>query len=267
MINLQDNMPERPHLLNYVNKPLKIQLQDMFNAEIREAYEETLYQVKRWSHSSTLPIRPGFKESNLEHTAGMLDILNEWNSKHFKYLPARIDYRQTALMIIMHDSGEAIVGDAPSQGPLRESPFWVRRKRQEPKMAQRYILSLIPDEKVRQEMEDLYHRFEKQNPNDLEALATRFLDKIQGTTRTGPKYIFDYKAAGLEKPSPDTTKHVRESLRIATAAAINLHKALPVNEAREELRFFAILEIAEFEQIGYEDLAKENIDRLNNLGL
>lgn len=248
-------MPEAPHLLDHIDKPLRLELKEMFPEWYRRSYEQALHQILRWGHDPSLPIRPGYTESDLEHTAGMLDMAREWK-RNFIYLPQVVNYRTTVLMIAMHDSGEIIVDDAPSHGPLRESPFWVRRKRQEPKMAQRFILSLIPDESVREEMTRLYHRFETQDPNDLEALTTRLFDKMQGTTRVGVKYIFDYRAVGLQEPSEETILHVDNSLSKTCDAALNLSKALPNEGSKEELRQFAIEEISRFERIGFEELAR-----------
>jgi 5'-deoxynucleotidase YfbR-like HD superfamily hydrolase len=250
-------MPERPRLIDFIDPFLRAEVSAKFPPEYLDKYEDEMHKIKRLGHNSYLPIKPGFQESDLDHTCDMLGMLRELRLK-FVHLPEEINFKDVAYMIAMHDAGEIIVGDGPPFGPLRESPLWKRRKRQEPKMALKFIVGQIPDEAVQLEMSNLYHRFTQQNSNDKEALLTRLLDKAQGTTRTGPTYAFDYRAQGISQPSYKLSDHVFSSTAILIDAAKNLHATLSP-ESGAELAQFTVEELGRFRSAGFGRHARRRI--------
>lgn len=248
-------MTERAvHFIDHLTPPLQREVEANFPKGSICEYEEQLYRVKRLSYGREyLPIKPGFEESDLEHTCAMLDILWELKGR-FSYIPDEINFREVAYMIAMHDAGEIFVGDGPPFGPERESRYWEKRKRLEPKLALRKIIKQIPDQRVQEEMSHLHHRFTEQDVGDKEALLTRLIDKAQGTTRTGPDFAFNYRTAGWEQPSYKLIDHIQSAVSILIGAALNLHVLLP-QEAKGELRQFTMEELDRFRPIGFSNLA------------
>lgn len=247
---------EVPRLIDHIDPSLRHEVLRSFPPEYLRRYEIGMHAIKRLGHAPYLPIRPGFEESDLEHTCGMLDMLQELRGR--SPLRKAFNYRQTTYMIAMHDAGELIVGDGPPFGEERESPKWRRRKQLEPKVALRRVVSQIPDPEVQAEMTSFYHRFSEQGTHDREALLTRYLDKAQGTTRTGPSSAFGYRALGYSKPSYELLDHVQNTTSIFLGAALNFIAALPPSAA-EDMKVHVISELERFKSIGFERLADEKI--------
>lgn len=247
-------MAEIPRLIEHFAPSLRDEVAAKFPPEYIKKYEEGLHGQERLGYGRRyLPIKPGFTETDLEHTCAMLDILGELKAR-FVYLPEEVDFREVAYMIAMHDAGEIITKDAPPFGEERESAYWQRRKRLEPKVTLRRILTKIPDPAVQVEFKHLYHRFAQQDPGDKEALLTRLLDKAQGTTRTGPTYAFDYRALNWREPTYRVLDHIQKTVSIFRDAVLDLHTVLS-GDAQAELRQFTVEELDRFRPIGFSRIA------------
>lgn len=261
-------MLEFPRLLDYIDPSLKIELSERISPELRALYEERLHEVKRWGRNASqdygdnsyLPIREGFEESDLEHTCGMLQILQDLRDT-LVYLPQEISVRDATIMIILHDSGEIVVGDVPGYGVERQNQKNKKRKKIEPKAAEKFILEKVQDEEIREEFRRLYHRFQGQAPGDREAILTKWLDKLQGTTFVGVKNVFDFKSAGQTRPSQRLVNHVSDALDVVVATTITLARAC-TPYARREVLGFAHGEIGKFNSLGYNGISRTRQDLL-----
>lgn len=251
--------PERSRLLQYIDPTLRKDVLEKLPLPYIITYEQRMHQIKRLQNAPHLPVMPGYIETDLDHTCEMLDMLYELRSRAPRLFGA-VDFKVTAYMIAMHDAGEIIVGDVPARGPLRENEDGKRRKELEPKAALNRILGQIPDEAVRIWMQHLYHRFATQDPYDREALLTRFLDKAQGTTRTGPKFAFDYRAMDYRHPPYKLWEHVHETTGIFVESALSLYRALP-HEAGDEIKRFTVEELNRFRQIGFRRVARDRMSQ------
>lgn len=258
-------MAEIPQLIDYVSDSLRAEVSDNFPLPLRTPLEHSLHTEKRWGENSPyygdishLPKKPGFSESVLEHTCGMLSIHNKLQED--TGLPGEINFRTGAYQIGFHDSGEAITHDAPSFGPARYLPYWVKSKRLEPLAAKKFIIARIPDLGVRGEITHFYDRYIEQNPNDKESLYVRLLDKVQAT-RVGINNVFDYQAVGWANPPDKLVEHISCSLDKLADATLKLVRILSTENRLAVINFIAA-EIDGYQRIGFGELARVAQEKL-----
>ncbi len=258
-------MPEIPHFLDYVDPSLVWEVHqklavpyssglDLPKIEIRQ------HTVKRWGENnphygdiSFFAKRPGFSESVLEHAADMLVLYEDLLRK--PVVRKEFSIGSVTYMTIFHDCAEYTGGDAPCTGPTRESEHWTKMKEHEREEGIIFIAE-IPDPSVREEMESYYRRYLKHAANDKEVLLTCFLDKLQGTTRTGVDNVFDYQAIGLEKPHHKLVDHIRDTLAIVNNSAISLIRAVSP-EVQQVIFDYTFVGIDRFKQIGFKGVAEQ----------
>lgn len=248
-------MQERPKLIDHIDPFLRDEVKSFFPEEIISKYEEKMDAEVRLQHGAPLAIKPGYKETNLDHTVQGLDLILELERKS-KYLPKEVNFRAVKYMFGLHDGGEIITKDAPPFGPEREGPYWKRRKRLEARAGSIFVLSCIPNQTVRDEMREYYLRAMRLDPWDKEAHLTKLIDSADGTTRSGTINYFNFRALGYKKPWQGLSNHVLESTKKFVKSAVNLHQILSP-DSQSEIRQFTIEELARFEPIGFGRIARQ----------
>lgn len=212
-------MAERPTFSSAL-PPSLVEKYHIIPESDRERFEISLHRIKRWGEGgkpeiygdvSYLPKPPGFSESDLEHTIGILGMVDQL--ERFYPIDREVDWDEVRVMAVMHDAGEIRVGDAPNSGPIRRSPLWTVRKNYESVVVYD-LISKIRDSNLAIWATSLYDRYITNDPKDKEARVANVLDKGQGTFMTGPWIFNNFRQFGHDKPSDELTAHVTTSLEI-----------------------------------------------------
>jgi 5'-deoxynucleotidase YfbR-like HD superfamily hydrolase len=161
-----------PKALEFYTSTLTTELQQIY-----EAGNNAVIRMEGLRAQGFVP--EGVLESNHDHIMQSLEMAKEYKEK-YPQLGEVIDFEIIQIMILMHDCGEFVIGDIQ---PVERSKKQERLKAIESFVAQKKVLALIPDKKMREEAIELYRRYNRNDPKDSEVQMARFIDKAQGTTR------------------------------------------------------------------------------------
>ncbi len=239
-----------PHL----SKKLRTQYLRALPGDYLHKFESVFATVQRFESDPHILAQKGdFRESDLDHEIGMLNIVTDVEHT-YPYLSRELDLTVVRFFVVEHDIGEIITKDYPAVGIYRNTPEAQRAKRLEEYCAI-MILRNIPDSELRAHAIQLFKRYEKQEC--AESRFVKLIDSIQGN-QTVIRHILNYKDQGMDKPEPWMDMHVKQSLQKTVDRALNLRSMLS-HRAQEDLDTLLKENIQEYSAKGYTDRAIEAI--------
>lgn len=253
-LDLAPSSPQKDQereILNYLTP----ELQRVYNSIPRELtgrYEIGLDSILRGQAENHWPFNRHFQETDWMHTLDMVKMISGIRAR-FPNLTTEIDLNEATIQAYIHDGGEIYVGDVPARGPQRESADGQRRKRLEPICVTRCLIPQIPNPSLKNRISRSYNRFMFQDPNDKEAVFVRLMDKAQGTTAAGARFLFGrYKYEGFSEPTEGLNEHVTITLKTMMETATHL-KSIISPASQRELSVFVNEELTVLQDLGYFD--------------
>jgi 5'-deoxynucleotidase YfbR-like HD superfamily hydrolase len=212
--------------------------------DLRKKYESLLSQTMRWENGLLDSNTP---ESDLEHVAGMLEVLEEMKQR-FVHIPNEVNFTTVAHMIYLHDAGEILAGDLNHSHPEYHDLKPKVKKRE--RAAFRLLSRSIEDKPTRDLARQLYERINRKDSDDKEAHLADFIDKDQAV-RFGLNNIFPAEALENEN---------KRSIQLNYTIALLLNpgeafvRSLTSDHSKNEAIKFIKEEIENFKHKGYKEL-------------
>lgn len=234
-----------------LNNALFPEVKQLFNSlpiDVQIEFKMGLDKVNRGNFFRVrgFPNAQRFRETDYEHTiAGEERLFSYFNI--YPKLGETVNRSETQVAYGIHDSGEIhpTIGDVDPFGRTSRDE---KRKRLEPWAAKKFILSKIPDEKIKEDVLFLYERYQENNPKDLEIQLARYIDKSQGTVDPA-RLVFNMKNA-TEEQKRKITEHLWFMIPRMVEPAINLLTYLPTEESREAIRRIVLADLGELKKYG-----------------
>ncbi|MBI3485690.1 hypothetical protein HY025_01970 [Candidatus Daviesbacteria bacterium] len=229
-------------------------------------FQEALRRVHRW-HDPVYAylVSNGVRQTNLGHTNGMLEAASI-SLDVFPALSRKINRDQLQIMIAQHDVPEFGTKDKNGNDVAsseRDTPIGKRRKNLEAPTHFRRVLPNVQDPALRRYLGELYSRFIAQDPDDIDALFTRFMDKFEAGIIFGGQLIFDYEAQ-LLPVTPAVKNHIEIiSLGGMIEPAIKLSHTLS-GKAQIEIVELTRAGILRMREIGFPDEAERVLAKFDS---
>ena len=215
----------------------RLRYQQLVPAKLSKEYAESLAGVMRWrGNNGDQLINPEFQENNLEHVLELIEWMNEIEN-HYPLLwqevcqGDRLKWMDLMGMLIIHDSGEIIVGDIQRSDPEFYKEKGIRHKKKEAIMAKRLIRKNLP------EKADLllgyYERYDKRESTDKLVVLGHILDKAQAAQNVA-KHILPFNSE-REDFDLGSCYFTSQSAFLEYAEHLTLHIS---EQARRELLVF-----------------------------
>lgn len=229
---------------------------EMISEEIRQKLVFGLAGTKRWMYKGQI-VNPEFKESNLDHVLELIawcnEIENNYPNLWREVCGNDLEVWQILLaMIIMHDSGEIVVGDICRSDPdfdqIKGKTHKIREKEAAEKMIKMNFNPLLAALILK-----WYERFDLRNNKDRIVMLGHLLDKGQASQNVAIHLI----PFNVGQADYDVKKHFSKSQFDTLIYAENLFKQLKTRPAKSQLAVFLNKKIIQhFEAIKNPDVLK-----------